>query len=341
MIVGEIMQVLLDGKKNFYKANLHCHSNDSDGRLSKEVIKEEFKKRGYSIIAFTDHEHLLNNSYLDDNDFLTITSCEVAIKEIEKDSTLVNQTMKVTHLNFYALKQDNDVTPCYSSVYDHFKNPRIEDKIKFSGEYKRVYSADGINDIIKKANQAGFIVSYNHPVWSGENATDYLNYDGLFAVEVYNHSCNIYGINSYSINVFDDMLRAGKRVYCTMCDDCHIREPLDSPDCDAFGGWIMVNAEKLDYKVIMDALQNGDFYASTGPEIKSLVRNGKRVIIETSPAKQIAFTTAGRRSKAVNAPKGETVTCAEFDIKDTDGYFRISVRDIYGNYAYTQGYDVL
>lgn len=175
---------MLDSKKNYYKANLHCHSNDSNGRLSKEEIKEEFKKHGYSIVAFTDHEHVLDNSYLDDEDFLTVTSCELAIKEIPADSTLVNQTMRVTHLNFYALDQHNTVTPCYSSLYDHFKNPRIEDKIKFRGEYQRVYSADGINDIVKKARQAGFIVSYNHPVWSNENATQYLNYDGYFRISI-------------------------------------------------------------------------------------------------------------------------------------------------------------
>ncbi len=340
MNAGEKMQVLLDSKKNFYKANLHCHSGDSDGALSKEQIKEEFKKRGYSIVAFTDHEHVLDNSYLDDENFLTITSCEVAIKEIPKESTLVNHTMHVTHLNFYALDQHNDITPCYSSVYDHFKNPRIEDKIRFSEEYERVYSADGINDMVKKAGEAGFIVSYNHPLWSNENALHYMNYDGFFAVEIYNHACFVHGAPAFSVNVFDDMLKAGKKVYCTMCDDCHLKAPLDSPDCDAFGGWVMINAERLNYSEIMTALTRGVFYASSGPQIKSLIRDGNTVSIETSPAVQIAYTTNGRRSKAVNTKNGETVSFAEFEIKENDGYFRITVKDKEGNYAFTQGYEV-
>lgn len=35
-----------------------------------ERMKEEYKARGYSIIAFTDHNVLVDHSYLADGDFL-------------------------------------------------------------------------------------------------------------------------------------------------------------------------------------------------------------------------------------------------------------------------------
>lgn len=81
-------RVLIDKEKKFYKANLHTHSTYSDGRLSVEEIKESYKKRGYSVVAFTDHEHLIDNSHLNDEDFLAITSCEVAIKEFPSSRPL-------------------------------------------------------------------------------------------------------------------------------------------------------------------------------------------------------------------------------------------------------------
>ena len=56
------MRILLDENKNFYKANLHCHSTNSDGRATPEKLKEEYMKRGYSAIAFTDHEHIIKNT---------------------------------------------------------------------------------------------------------------------------------------------------------------------------------------------------------------------------------------------------------------------------------------
>ena len=100
----------------FYKAQLHCHSLNSDGKIGVEEQKRLFKERGYSVVAFTDHEHLVDNSYLDDDDFLTITSCEVAIKEDAHKSTLKDRNMKAIHLNFYALDQHNVITPCYNST---------------------------------------------------------------------------------------------------------------------------------------------------------------------------------------------------------------------------------
>ena len=50
---------LLPKEGKFYKANLHMHTTISDGRMTLEETKEEYQKRGYSIVAFTDHEVLL------------------------------------------------------------------------------------------------------------------------------------------------------------------------------------------------------------------------------------------------------------------------------------------
>ncbi len=332
------MNILLDENKNFYKANLHCHSTNSDGKMTPEELKKAFKENGYSVLALTDHEHIIDNSHLNDDDFLTITSCEIAIKEFAEQSTLKNYCMKVCHLNFYAKDPHNAVTPCYSSVADHFKNPSIEHLVKFDSEYTRVYSAEGINDIIKTANDKGFLVCYNHPLWSLENARQYLNYEGLFAVEVYNHGCNRAGGNDYSPFVLDDFLREGKRLFCTMCDDCHELKGVTGPDSDMFGGFVMINSPCLSYDQIISNLESGNFYASQGPTIKSLILDGDTVKIKTSNAKQIALSTLGRRTKAVNAENDAFINFAEFKLKEKDGYFRITVTDDEGKHALTQAY---
>ena len=334
------MQILLDSTKNFYKANLHCHSTNSDGKLTTAELKEEFKKRGYQIVAFSDHEHLIDNSHLDDEDFLTITSCEVAIKEFPHQSTMKNFNMKVCHLNFYAEGQHNTLTPCYNSVYDHFKNDQIEHLISFSGEYEREYSAKGINDMIRTATDAGFLVAYNHPNWSLENAVQYLQYEGLFAVEIYNHASVVGGGTDYCINVFDDLLRAGKKIFCTMADDCHARFGTDTPNSDMFGGFVMINSDELSYQKIISALKRGEFYASNGPLIYRLERDGDWVFIKTSKAARIALSTAGRRCEAVNSLDNIGITEAKFKLQSDDGYFRITVTDFCGKHAHTQGYEV-
>ena len=41
---------LLPKTGNFYKANLHAHTDMSDGRNSPEEVKQIFKSKGYAVI---------------------------------------------------------------------------------------------------------------------------------------------------------------------------------------------------------------------------------------------------------------------------------------------------
>ena len=328
-------KVLLGGKKNFYKANMHCHSNLSDGKLTPHELKEFYKEQGYSVLAITDHDSIRNHSYLDDEDFLTITSMEISIKE-RLVSTSVDRHMKVCHLNVYALEQENEYNVCYSSVYDRFSSKeRVECILKENGvDYERIYSAEGINDIIKKANESGFLVCYNHPMWSLENYAQYSKYDGLWAVEIFNTDCFDSGLFEYNPMVFDDFLRMGKKVYPIAADDNHTK------DKGCFGGFIMINSENLSYKEIMNALKSGDFYASTGPTIREIVVDGDIVKVQCSNAKQISITTCGRRANRLIAKDDEFITKAEFKIISDDIYFRIDIVDESGKHAITRAYFV-
>ena len=70
---------LLPESGNFYKANLHCHTNVSDGKWTPEKVKEEYKKMGYSVIAYTDHNIMLPHPDLTDDSFLALTGYEINI----------------------------------------------------------------------------------------------------------------------------------------------------------------------------------------------------------------------------------------------------------------------
>ncbi|MBR7132865.1 MAG: hypothetical protein IKD04_04980 [Clostridia bacterium] len=326
-------KLLFGGKNNFYKGNLHCHSNLSDGKLTPAELKEYYKSHGYSILAITDHEFLNNNSYLDDEDFLTITSSELAIKEFPEQSTLKNFNMKVCHLNVYAKEQDNVYNAFYNSVYDHYSSPEIRANLsKPEKDVERPYSTEGINNLIKIANDNGFFVAYNHPRWSLENYREYSGYEGLWGVEIYNSSVNHSGIYEYDINVHDDFLRDGKRLFITSGDDNHNHKD------DSFGTFCMIEADKLEYSEVINSLLNGNFYVSNGPLIYEISVEDNKVTVNCSNAKKVSLSTFGRRSATVTAPEGEHVNEAVFELKDTDVYFRISVLDEFGCRADSQSY---
>lgn len=324
-------KILLDSSKNFYRGNMHCHSTLSDGDMTPSELKEAYKSRGYNFLAITDHEFVKSHKDLDDNEFITITSAEYAIKQFPEQSTLKNFNMKVCHLNLYAKEQDNENTICYNSTLDHYTKGELRENLSKLPEYERIYGADEISKLIKTANDNGFFVCYNHPRWSLENYGDYKDYEGLWGVEIFNFGCNVNGLLDYDINVYDDFLRDGKRLFASCGDDNHTI-------AHSFGAFVCVNADVLTYKSIIDGLLSGRFYSSMGPEIYELYTENNKVYVKCSEAKQITLSTRGRRTDSVLAPQGEYICQAEFELSATDEYFRLDIVDEKGRRANTQAY---
>ena len=95
---------LLSESGKFYKANLHSHSTYSDGKLTPEQMKKAYMEKGYSIIAFTDHNLLLSHNDLSDENFLALNGMEIDFYEgwnpnfIDQGKTYL--TWKGCHINF-------------------------------------------------------------------------------------------------------------------------------------------------------------------------------------------------------------------------------------------------
>ena len=334
------MKIYLDSNKKFYKANMHCHTTNSDGKATPEKIKEEYMKRGYSIVAYTDHEHIVNNSHLIDDNFIAITGFEMNLgeKSIPWDAT-TRQFIRTTHINLYATTPDNDVSICTSAECDRWGSEELRAKIKYDGlQSMRDHTPDAVSKIISYAHEKGFLVCYNHPVWSLDYEGDYLNYEGVDFVEIFNTGCDRVGLYAYD-QMFDVMLKHGKDVGCIAADDNHNGKGFESYDCDSFGGWIMVNTEKLTYESVIDALRKHEFYASCGPEIYSLTREGNKIFVKTSTVRKISKQTEGRQSSAVNAAPGTTVTEAVFTVRENEKIFRITIEDERGYKAYSNAYN--
>ena len=264
---------LLPKTGNFYKVNLHAHSTISDGSLTPSQIKEEYLKRGYSAVAFTDHNILLPHHDLTDENFIALTGIEYDFYEgwnpDFKPDGKTYLTWKGTHVNFIALDPENDIQPCYHSTkYRMIGNgENYRHLVKYDKtlpDYERIYSPKGVSDLMKIGRDNGFFVIYNHPSWSLENYNDYVNYHGYHAIEIHNSGSIMGGtLTDYCPYVYDDVLRAGvERAICVASDDNHNHgySALGSPLCDSFGGFTCVKAEKLTYKDITDGLIKGNTY---------------------------------------------------------------------------------
>lgn len=330
---------LITNEGTFYKANLHCHTTCSDGRLSPEEVKRIYKERGYSVIAYTDHDILLDRKHLCDEEFIALNGLEIEVNE-QKD--LPFSQLKTCHMCFIALTPDNLTQFCYHREWYLFGNaPKYRDQLKFdenAPDYIRRYSHEGISEIMKTGRDNGFFVTYNHPCWSTESQREYSGYNHMHAMEICNNSCIVGGFEDYNEKEYDDMLRANKRIYCIATDDNHNAHPTDSPRCDSFGGFTMIKAPALTYTDITNALVNGNFYASQAPEIYDLYCENGEVHITCSPASKIVLNTAIRKTQIAFPEGDKPLTKAVFKLEKDFVFFRITVTDKDGKHANTNAY---
>lgn len=59
--------------------------------------------------------------------------------------------------------------------------------------------------------------------------------EGLFAMEIYNHGCEHDGLYGFNPQVYDEMLRAGQRLYALSTDDNHDTRPIGDPSTIPLG----------------------------------------------------------------------------------------------------------
>ncbi len=329
---------LLPESGNFYKANLHCHTTYSDGRKTPAEIKEIYKKLGYSIVAYTDHDILIPHPELNDEDFLALNSFEAETNEF-KDW---NENPKTCHICFIALEPDNITQPCWHRSKYLFGNaPMHRDEVKFDEnepDFEREHTGECMSRMMKTAREKGFFVTYNHPTWSLEDYSDYMSFDGMHAFEMFNGSCICAGYDDYNPRVYDDMLRGGKRIYCIGADDNHNCADESSRSFDSGWAYTVIKAEKLEYRTITKALEDGNFYASEGPQINELWYEDGRVHIKCSAADRINCNYDVRCAHTSLDESGEGICEAVFTLPTDSKWFRLTVTDKQGRHACTNAY---
>ncbi len=340
------MKIHLLPKHTHYKANLHTHSKLSDGEMSVEEVKSRYQEKGYSIVAFTDHELFVKHNDLTDDKFLAINGFEIIVNQPKRFG-------KTYHLNFLAKDPDEKRFPAYSEEYFFFKNwPETKAKVDPETQYikmPRIYDVAEVNKLVASGRENGFLVTYNHPAWSMQDYSDYIGLEGIWGVEFYNHGCTeMDGFDDNTMKPIEDFLHVGKRVFPLATDDAHNLQTVG-------GGWVWIAAESLDYATVMAALERGDFYASIGPEISELSLEDGILTVKCSPARRVIVTTERRHNRSVRAKEGESLTEATIDLRRyfeeteqtknnpdffSDPFFRVTVEDANGKTARTRAYFV-
>ena len=188
-----------------------------------------------------------------------------------------------------------------------------------------------MQESINRLRAAGGLVILAHPYWSGQRSGDLLGMVGCTGLEVYNGGCEVDDAKGLSVVHWDDLLAAGHCLWGLAVDDAHWRDG----DHDAGLGWLWVKAAALSEASILDALEQGYFYASSGPKISSMELEGEWLRVRCSPAVAIDFVGSGRFSRRITAPPGDTLTEASFRLRQAQQFVRVACREADGGCAWS------
>lgn len=297
-------------EKRWYKGNLHTHTINSDGDSSPADVTAWYKNHGYQFLSLSDHNVFtdpgpLNARFAEEGKFLLVPSEEVTDQYEDKP----------VHINAYNLNAV--LQPAHGkSVVDVIQNN------------------------VNRIRSAGATPSLNHPNFEwAVTSRDLLAVEGLPFFEVYNGHFLVNnkggGGSESTEEMWDALLSAGRRVLGVAVDDAHSFKRWGRGQTNPGRGWIMVRSRALTREAIFQAIEQGDFYASTGVELLSVQTTSSEYQVAIQPAKSVRYTTwfIGDNGKVL----GKNVdTVAVHRFRGSERYVRARVEDSNGNQAWTQ-----
>ena len=299
-------QQAFGGKEKMLKGGLHGHTTRSDGKCTPEEVIRYHYQNGYDFLAITDHRKYNFKNFAPD---VPIT----IIPGMEFDNTIqFDKGFRCFH------------TVCLGPAKEN-GNGFEQDEYLESGTAK---NQEEYQSYLDDFHAKGNLTIYCHPEWSSTPARYFENQKGNFAMEIWNSGCAISCGMDTDAAYWDELLGQGKIIYGVATDDGHSLPRY----CH---GWVMVRAEN-NIDAILEALKNGAFYSSCGPEIYNFYVKDGKAIVECSPVAKIRLHSDMHPIRTVETEEG-TVTCAEFDLNFKGGYkyVRATIIDENGKYAWT------
>lgn len=295
----------------WFKGNTHTHTLNSDGDSTPDEVARWYRAHGYHFLVLTDHNYLTNVDGLNavhgaDDKFLVIKGEEVT-------STAAAKPVHVNGLGVETVV----VPPKAATVTEALQQ-----------------SVDGI----RRANGVPHV---NHPNFGWAiTADDLRTLERSTLFEIFNGHPQVNnegGGGAPALEaVWDRVLSSGRLMFGIAVDDAHhFKRPGDPSASGPGRGWVFVRAARLEPRAIVEALDRGDFYASTGVELTSLDATATSislVVRATAWSKyRVLFTGRGGRLLAE-----ATEPSASYTFAGDEGYVRATVIESNGLRAWTQ-----
>lgn len=344
--------------RQWYKGNLHTHSYWSDGDEFPEMIMSWYKDGGYDFVALTDHNILAQGEkwivvrrgkiYEDafENYLAKFGEDWVTFKRdtgrIQVQLKTYEQYRKLFEDENFLILQAEEISDDYDGKPIHMNATNLQELVRPQGGGSVTEVMQRNVDAVRKQREETGIpmfIHLNHPNFHyAVTAQDIIGLTGERFFEVYNG-------HPY-VNNYGDSLRPGTEYMWDMINMAYRRknQPLllglatdDSHNYHLFGdkysnagrGWVMVLADSLKPASLINAMEAGDFYSTTGVMLDDVgVRMGA-LHIKVKPAAgvnyEIQFIGATGQDRHTRILKRISGTDASIELLDTYSFVRAKI----------------
>jgi hypothetical protein len=335
--------------KKWYKGNLHTHSYWSDGDEFPEVILDWYKSNDYQFMALSDHNTIAEEekwvSIRNDSvyqmafqDYLKTYGKDWVKHKIDSGQTLVKlktyqeYSNKVEEEGSFLVIKSEEITDKFEDKHIHMNATNIQNKIEpMGGASVAEVMQNNLDQVLKQREETGvpMIPHINHPNFYYSNSLeDMISLKGERFFEVFNGHPMVQNMGDSTHISTEEMwdlinisyLNNNKPLmYGLATDDSHNYHNKGKSWSNAGRGWVMVQADTLSAVSLINSLESGDFYSSTGVELKTVAYDNNILSVAIEPEKGISYEIV-----FVGCKKGQTETETLMVVNESQAEFQIT-----------------
>lgn len=293
----------------WFKGNTHAHTLESDGDSPPAEVAMWYKRHGYAFLVLSDHNVFTDPRTLQslvDSTFLLIPGEELT-------TSFERKPVHVNGLNIPGVIAPQTDSTLVGTIQKNVDAVRDVDGVPHINHPNFGWAFD--DEVLAQVKRDRLLEIFNgHPL-------------------VHNHGG---GEHRSLEEIWDRLLTGGKRIYGIAVDDAHhFREEFSANRANPGRGWVVVRADSLTATNLLESMEAGQFYATTGVELDDVSVADGHMRIHIRQRGNFAYRTEfiGRGGRVLSR---STANPAEYRLRGNEVYVRARVTDSGGAVAWVQ-----
>lgn len=341
--------------QNWYKGNLHTHSLWSDGDDYPEMIMDWYKNNGYHFLGLSDH-----NTFQEGEKWVNVPRVPERRRTFERYLRTFgpdwvqykkgpNDSLKVRLKNLseyrsyfdeagkFLILKSEEVSTSYDSKPIHINMTNVQNLIRPQrGNSVAEVMQNNIDLLVAQRRQTGqpMFPHINHPNFFYAITADdlmKLRHERFFEVHNGHPLVNNYGdakregTESMWDKINTHFVRQGRPLmYGLATDDSHNYQFFGLEYSNTGRGWVMVNAPSLSPRALIEAMEAGRFYATSGVELVSLHQTPASFSFRIKTEPDISYTI-----QLIGLKKGKDKAEILQEFKGTEASYTLTDDDLW------------